>query len=133
MQFAAIKRCIDNDFHDFDNHMFTIKIFDKRDDAVTWLLSEYEYWESGSGWNSSNENQEIDEKFGPDAKQYIVMYNFLMNSANDQGIFHWTWKRRSCNRTYRIVELTGDGEIKFNDGLRHLFKLKNGRVVEKKR
>lgn len=126
IRFAAIKRYIDSDNHDHDDHIFNIVIFEKREDAAKWLLSKFEFYESHAGWDDS---METGEKFEPEAKQWKAMYDFLMESENDEGLFHWTWKRRSCNRSYRIVKFSG--ELKFNNSLRTTFKLKDGKVVQR--
>ena len=43
-KFASIKRSTNNDNHDRESEEYSFKIFDTREEAVTWLLEQYEHW-----------------------------------------------------------------------------------------
>jgi hypothetical protein len=119
-KFASIKRSTNNDNHDWESEEYSFKIFDTREEAVTWLLEQYEHWESNAGVDRDYQG------WGPDLPDWKVLYNFFMTSANDDVIFHWEWKRRGNFRTYKIVEFTD--VLKTYAKAKNRFKLRNGHI-----
>ena len=105
MKYAAIKKTHDND-GDGDNTI-RIKLFDKRDDAIEWIINVYEFWSEES---DSEDCIETVDDLSQDQRKTLLM-NFLSKSSNDEGVFHWEWKRKNNHRTYRIIEFQVNQEL----------------------
>ena len=80
MQFAAIKRSINNDNNERERESYKIKIFNSKNEAASWLIQNYEYYHDHitDAWDINNPG-------------WSMMHDFFLNAKDGEIIFHWEW------------------------------------------
>jgi len=124
MQFAAIKRSLDNDNHPGKEESYNIKIFASKNDAVEWLLQNYEHWDDE---HCTGDDREWDNT----VPGWHALHEFFLNSKNGDTMFHWEWERRGNFRTYRIVEFDPNEGIQFYAKGEVLFSFYEEKIMNK--
>lgn len=124
IQFAAIKRSINNDYGSKESDKYMIKIFNSKDEAATWLCQNYEHYNDEHSHSQSNNLDSWNDSIG-----FIELHKFLINSNDGDAVFHWEWKRRNNFRTYRIISF--NDLITFHSNAKELYSFYCLEIVKK--
>jgi hypothetical protein len=97
VKYASIKKSYNSDNDSDELTEWNICIFNTKKEAINWICENYEYF--GAESDSDSNDDEI-----KDFDRRALIENYFTRAPNGHGLFQWEWKRRGCDRTYRIVE-----------------------------